>query len=127
MKVLLIDDEEDIRKIAKLAMEVVGHSQVTAAASASEGIALAKMNSPDVILMDMMMPGMDGLTALAEIQKIPQLANIPILFMTAKVQQIEINNYLARGAIGVIQKPFDPMMLCDQICILLNNDPVESN
>lgn len=111
MKVLLVDDEPDIRKIGRLSLEGVGKMHAILAASAPEGIALARSEKPDVILMDMMMPGMDGAMALAELKSTPELASIPVIFMTAKVQRSEVDHYLRLGAIGVIQKPFDPMTL----------------
>ena len=115
MKVLLVDDEEDIRKIGRLSLEAVGKFQTVMAAGALEAIALARAELPDLILMDMMMPGMDGLEALATLKSIPELQHIPVLFMTAKVQRHEIDHYLRVGAIGVIQKPFDPMTLPGEI------------
>ncbi len=111
MKVLLVDDEDDIRKIGRLSLEAVGRCETLVASSAGEALDLAKASRPDVILMDMMMPGMDGLAALAELQRTPELAAIPVVFMTAKVQASEVEHYLAVGAIGVIRKPFDPMTL----------------
>jgi two-component system, OmpR family, response regulator len=120
MKVLLIDDEEDIRKIGRLSLEAVGKFETVVAATAAEGIALAKASPPDLILMDMMMPGMDGLAALAELQATPGLASVPVLFMTAKVQREEIEHYVSVGAIGVIQKPFDPMTLPAEIRKILD-------
>jgi len=115
MKILLVDDEEDIRKIGRLSLVGVGKFQACVAASAAEAIELARTEHPDLILMDMMMPGMDGLAALAELQRIPELKTIPVLFMTAKVQRSEVDRYLKVGAIGVIQKPFDPMALPGEI------------
>jgi CheY-like chemotaxis protein len=115
MKVLLVDDEEDIRKIGRLSLEAVGKFKVMMAASASEALSLARSEPPDLILMDMMMPGMDGLSALAELQRDAALKAIPVLFMTAKVQRSEVDHYLSVGAIGVIQKPFDPMTLPAEI------------
>ena len=115
MKVLLVDDEEDIRKIGRLSLEAVGRFQTLVASSAREGIALAAAELPDLILMDMMMPNMDGLAALAELRRRPELRHIPVVFMTAKVQPFEVAHYLAMGAAGVIQKPFDPMMLPDEL------------
>jgi len=115
MKVLLVDDDDDIRKIGQLSLEAVGKFQTSSASSAAEGLALAKSTPHDVILMDMMMPGMDGLQALAEIRRMPELANTPVIFMTAKVQRNEVAGYIAKGAAGVIHKPFDPMTLPDEI------------
>lgn len=115
MKVLLVDDEEDIRKIGRLSLEAVGRFQVLVASSAREGIELAAAEIPDLILMDMMMPNMDGLAALAELRRRPEMCHIPVVFMTAKVQPFEVAHYLEMGASGVIQKPFDPMTLPDEL------------
>ncbi len=123
MKVLLVDDEEDIRKIGRLSLEAVGKFKVMLAASASEALSLARSDPPDLILMDMMMPGMDGLSALAELQSDAALNAIPVLFMTAKVQRSEIDHYLSVGAIGVIQKPFDPMTLPAEIKRIMDARP----
>ncbi len=119
MKVLLVDDEDDIRKIAKMSLEFVGHFETVAVASAPEAIELARRDRPDLILMDMMMPGMDGLAALDEIRRTPELDAVPVMFLTAKVQRTEVERYLACGALGVIQKPFDPMTLPTEIRRLL--------
>lgn len=115
MKVLLVDDEEDIRKIGRLSLQSVGKFETVLASSAAEAIALARSERPDLILMDMMMPGMDGLEALAELKRLPELKAIPVLFMTARVQRDEVEQYLRLGAIGVVQKPFDPMLLPSEI------------
>ena len=119
MKVLMVDDEEDIRKVGRLSLESVGQFTTAVAASAEEGLGVAESFQPDVILMDMMMPGMDGLEALASILSNDRLRHIPVVIMTAKVQRAEIALYLQRGAIGVIQKPFDPLTLPDQLRELL--------
>jgi CheY-like chemotaxis protein len=111
MKVLLVDDEEDIRKIGRLSLSAIGHFDTRVASSAAEALAMARAERPDVILMDMMMPGMDGLAALAEMQSDPSLTEIPVVFMTAKVQRHEVDHYLSVGAAAVIGKPFDPMTL----------------
>lgn len=115
MKVLLVDDEDDIRKIGALSLRSVGRMECLTAATAEEGLVLARAHQPDVILMDMMMPGMDGLGALAALRADEALRGVPVIFMTAKVQRREIEHYLEVGASGVIQKPFDPMRLADEI------------
>jgi CheY-like chemotaxis protein len=120
MKVLLIDDDEDIRKVGRLSLEAVGRFQTAIAASAREGIQVAAMDRPDLILMDMMMPGMDGLTALHEIHQTAGLEAVPVVFMTAKVQRSDIDRYVALGAAGVIRKPFDPMTLPEEIRAILD-------
>jgi len=121
VKVLLIDDDDDIRKIGKLSLEIVGKHDVSTAASALEGLRAAQLDRPDVILMDMMMPGMDGLAALSELQRSPSLKDVPVLFMTAKVQRSEVQRYVALGAVGVIPKPFDPMKLPGELHRLLES------
>ena len=121
MKILLIDDQEDIRKIGKMSLETVGKFAVVTAASALDGLQAASADRPDLILMDMMMPGMDGLSALAELQRSPTLRDIPVVFMTAKVQRSEIAHYLSLGAAGVIPKPFDPMTLASQVRAFLDD------
>ena len=115
MKILMIDDEEDIRKVGLLSLERVGKFAVRQAASASEGLAVAREDPPDVILLDVMMPGMDGPQTLMELRKDPALQSIPVIFLTAKVQPQDVERYLGLGALGVIQKPFDPMSLPAQI------------
>lgn len=119
MKVLLIDDEEDIRKVGQLSLEAVGHFETFLANSGRAGLELAAAGRPDVILLDMMMPGMDGMTVLAELKATADLEAIPVIFMTAKVRREEVARYLAAGASGVIQKPFDPMTLPDEIRAIL--------
>ena len=111
MKILLIDDDPDIRKIAKFALEVIGKHTVVMAMTALDGIALAASERPEVILLDMMMPGMDGVAAIAELRRDPALAPIPVIFMTASVHRFESNSYKDLGAAGVINKPFEPTAL----------------
>jgi CheY-like chemotaxis protein len=111
MKVLLIDDEEDIRKIGRLSLERVGKHETFTAASPDEGLDLARRHLPDLILLDMMMPGKDGLTTLAELRRSPETAGIPVVFLTASSQHQEVDRFLAAGALGVIQKPFNPLEL----------------
>ncbi len=112
-KILYVEDEEDIREVAKLALEAVGGFEVKLCGSGTDALQEALLFSPDLILLDVMMPGMDGQTTFQELRKIPQLANTPIIFMTAKVQ--EVARYKEMGALDVIAKPFDPMILSDQI------------
>jgi CheY-like chemotaxis protein len=113
-RVLLVDDEPDIRKIGALSLQAVGGWEVLLAANAEEGLALARQR-PDVVLLDVMMPGMDGPTLLKHLRQLPEGVDIPVVFMTAKVQRIEMERYLSLGALGVIQKPFDPMTLPEEV------------
>ena len=114
-RVLHVDDEPDIREIAKLALESIGGYVVESCGSGREALEKAPGFAPDIILLDVMMPGMDGPTTFQEFRRIPDLANTPVIFMTAKVQSREIDEYLDLGAAGVITKPFDPVTLCGEI------------
>lgn len=113
--ILLIDDEPDIRTIGTLSLERVGGFAVHAAESGAVGIDLARRVAPELILLDVMMPGLDGPATLARLRADPGLAAIPVVFMTAKVQPDEVERYMALGVAGVIPKPFDPMTLPEQI------------
>ena len=109
--VLLIDDEPDIRRIGELSLARVGGLTVHLASSGQEGVDAAARVQPDVILLDMMMPEMDGRATLAALKARADTAAIPVVFMTAKAQRQEVELFRALGAAGVITKPFDPMTL----------------
>ena len=113
--VLLVDDDEDLRLIGKLALADVGGWQTWLAGSGAEAIELARANVPDVILLDMMMPEMDGRAVFEQLLADDATSTIPVIFMTAKVQDHEVAEYLELGAAGVIGKPFDPLSLADQV------------
>ncbi len=115
MTILYAEDEEDIRSIAQIALEDIGGFQVRYCTDGSEIIKATQDFIPDLFLLDVMMPKMDGPTALSELRKIPKFADIPAIFMTAKIQGKEIDEYKSIGAIDVIAKPFDPMILADTI------------
>lgn len=119
-KVLLVDDEPHIRRIGELSLKKVGNWKVTLAANGSEALEAAERESPDVILLDVMMPGMDGAETLKRLRSNELTAKIPVIFMTAKVQNHEVDRYRGAGAVGVIPKPFDPMTLPSQIVQILS-------
>lgn len=119
--IFCIDDEEDILEIAKLCLEMVAGFQVTCCNNAAHAIEKIRQAKPDLILLDMMMPGMDGATALGVLRNDPELSHIPVIFMTARVQQSEISEYIDKGAAGVLPKPFDPMKLSEQITTIWDN------
>ena len=108
---LLVDDEPDIRKIGAMSLERVGKWKVRVAASGADALRLALESPPDVIVLDVMMPGMDGPATLAALRADPRTAKVPVVFMTAKVLGHEVVGWLALGAAGVVRKPFDPMTL----------------
>ena len=114
-KILLIDDDPDLRLIGRLSLTRIGKWEVVEAESGSQALEQARAEQPDLILLDVMMPGMDGVTTLTELRKEPATAEIPVIFMTAKAQPHEIARYHELGAAGVITKPFDPMELPDRI------------
>lgn len=113
--VLLVDDEPDIRRIGELSLRGVGRLEVLLASSGAEAVELAARAQPDVILLDVMMPGMDGPSTLAALRARPETAQIPVVFVTAKVQRREVDHYRALGAAGVVAKPFDPMTLAADV------------
>lgn len=113
--VLLVDDEPDIRKIGAMSLRAVGRFDVRVAGSGSEALDALETLTPDVILLDVMMPGLDGLAVFDRVRQIDRLNHVPVLFLTASVQPHEVQEYLRRGARGVIAKPFDPMTLPTEV------------
>lgn len=113
--ILCVDDDEDILDITKMCLEMVGGLTVTCCNSGAKAIQLIREEKPDLILLDVMMPEMDGPTTLIELRKKPTLDQTPIVFMTARVQPAEVQAYQALGASAVVPKPFDPMKLAEQI------------
>ena len=114
-RVLIIDDEEDIRQVAALSLETVAGWDVLMANSGANGIARAEEEQPDAILLDVMMPGMDGPTTFQQLQKNPATASIPVVLLTAKVQAADKKRFSDLGVAGVLFKPFDPLTLAQQI------------
>ena len=112
---LFVEDEPDIQQVARMALELAGGFTVEVCSSGPEALERAPGFAPQLFLLDVMMPGMDGPTTLAELRQLPQLAATPVIFMTAKVQPAEVAQYRELGAIDVIAKPFDPMKLADTI------------
>jgi CheY-like chemotaxis protein len=112
---MYVEDEPDIRAVARLALELVGGFTVKVCSSGEEALHEAEAFAPEIILLDVMMPGMDGPTTLKSLRALPTLATVPVAFMTAKVQPTEIAHYKALGARDVIPKPFDPMTLASQV------------
>ncbi len=114
-RILYVEDEPDIQAVAKIALETVGGFELKVCSSGEEAIQDPVGFGPDLILLDVMMPGMDGPTTLGELRKIPELVETPVIFMTAKVQPQEVEHFKSLGAIEVIAKPFDPMTLAQTI------------
>lgn len=114
-RILYVEDEPDIQAVAKLALEMVGGFTVKVCSSGAEAVRDAAGFQPDMILLDVMMPEMDGPTTLQALRAQPELSETPVAFMTAKVQTAEVEHYKSLGARDVIAKPFDPMKLADQV------------
>lgn len=123
-RILLIDDEDDIREVASLTLEATAGWEVVSADSGRSGIEAALADRPEAILMDVMMPEMDGPTTFREMQKIPELADIPVILLTAKVQGVDQRRFADLGVAAVLFKPFDPMTLAQQIADVLKWETV---
>ncbi|MBN9395843.1 MAG: response regulator [Candidatus Melainabacteria bacterium] len=119
MRVLIIDDEEDTRSIASMSLSILGGLEVIEAENGQEGIKKASVERPDVILLDMMMPIMDGPSTLEALRTNVATANIPVIFLTAKAMTSEIERLRRMGAKGVLTKPFDPTTLANQMKAIL--------
>jgi two-component system OmpR family response regulator len=113
--ILCIDDEADILEVAQLSLEMVGGFKVTCLTSGRDAIDQAAAIKPDLILLDVMMPQLDGPSTLTALRTQARLQHVPIVFMTARVQPAEVQRYLDLGAAGVTAKPFDAMALPGQI------------
>ena len=110
-KILYVDDEDDIREIALMALELDPGFEAKSCASGAEALRIVREWAPDIILLDVMMPGMDGPATLRQLIEEHGAALPPVLFCTARLQASDIQSYLALGAKGVITKPFDPIAL----------------
>ena len=115
MKILYVDDEDDIREIAQLSLELDEDFNVRCCPSGASALETAPDYMPDMILLDVMMPEMDGPETLTRLRAMPETSGIPIVFITARTQKHEIEHLKSIGALGVIAKPFDPMSLADQV------------
>ena len=118
-RILVVDDDELILEVAQMSLEMVGGWTVTTAADGQEGLERARADLPDAIVMDVMMPGMDGPTAALALRADPATAGIPIVLLTAKVQAAERAAMAALPVAGVVSKPFDPMQLPAELSALL--------
>lgn len=114
LSVILAEDDPDIQLVARLALKRVGFT-VRVASNGAEAVAMVREQPPDVILLDWMMPEMDGLQACSLLKADPATAHIPIIFLTAKTQDAEIQRGMSLGAAGYVTKPFDALTLGDQV------------
>ncbi|CAD5984742.1 Phosphate regulon transcriptional regulatory protein PhoB [Planktothrix tepida] len=119
-QILIVDDEPDVRAIAKLGLELGAGWQVITACCGEEALSLAANHQPDAILLDMMMPDMDGRVTLEYLKSNPHTQNIPVILVTAKAQQWERENFSGMEVAAVFAKPFRPLKLAEQISQALN-------
>lgn len=115
MRVLIIDDEDDIRRIASISLSKLGKMDVVEAGSGTEGLKKAREGALDAILLDVMMPGLDGPSTLAALRSDPRTASIPVIFLTAKAMTPELERLNGLGVAAVLVKPFDPTTLSAQV------------
>lgn len=118
-KILIVDDEDDIRAVAQMSLEVVAGWTVVTAGSGSEALGIAAAEQPDAILLDVMMPDLDGPATLERLQADPATRLIPVVFLTAKVQAADQRRFATMSVAGVLAKPFDPMELPGQVAGVL--------
>jgi len=118
-KVLIIDDEDDIREVAQISLEIMAGLQVIVARTSREGIETAATEQPDAILLDVMLPDLDGLKTFEKLQANPQTKHIPVILLTAKVQTSDQMRFANLGIKAVITKPFKPNQLAQQLLIAL--------
>jgi len=117
--ILLVDDEQDIREVAALSLQAIGGWRVSSAADGGRALVMALAEQPDAILLDVMMPGLDGPATFKRLQDNPQTRDIPVIFLTAKAQSADRRRFAELGVAGTLTKPFDPMTLTDQIATIL--------
>lgn len=127
MKILLAEDEEDIQRVASLALKRGGECQVVLACDGEECLEMARREHPDVILLDVMMPKLDGFAVCQALKADPDIQNIPVIFLTASAQESQTQRGLAIGAIGYLHKPFDPLKLSQQVKELVAKAKRESS
>jgi two-component system OmpR family response regulator len=115
IRILLVDDEPDVREVVDVSLGLDPQFKTRACASGADALITAAEWSPSIILLDVMMPLMDGPTTLAKLRKNPRTAHIPVVFLTARTRADEIEQYTSLGAQGVLSKPFDPMTLAASV------------
>lgn len=119
-RILIIDNEQYIREVTQICLETVANWEVVCAESGSEGLVKAESEQPDAILLDVMMPDMDGLTTFQKLQENPATQHIPVILLTAKVQASDRRRYAEMGLTAAIAKPFEPLQLANQVAEALD-------
>jgi CheY-like chemotaxis protein len=124
-RILVIDNEPYIQEVTKICLQTVAGWEIVTASSGQEGLVKAELDQPDAILLDLMMPDMNGLDTFQALQNHPATQHIPVLLLSAKLQTNDYNSYSKLGVKGAIAKPFDPLQLASQIATTLgwNQEP----
>jgi CheY-like chemotaxis protein len=117
-RILIIDDEDDVREVASLALEISGDFEVATADGGLAGLKAAREGNPDIILLDVMMPEVDGPSTFRLLKQLEDTRSIPVIFVTAKVRASDRSRLTELGALGIIAKPFDPMRLADDVAAI---------
>jgi len=123
-RILVVDDEVDLRDLVQTCLEIMGGGQVVTAGSGIEALREAQEQKPDAIILDLMMPEMDGLATLHQLRSHDQTKQIPVVLLTAKGRAVASEQCLQLNVLGTIKKPFNPVKLADQIEALLNNGSI---
>jgi CheY-like chemotaxis protein len=118
-QILLVDDDRSIREVARASLELVGGYEVVTASSGEECLELSRLQPPEAILLDVMMPGLSGPATFARLQEQAETRHVPVVLLTAKTQEADRRHFAELGVAGVLSKPFDPMRLPGQIAELL--------
>lgn len=118
-RIMIVEDDDGVRKIAVFSLERLGGYQVCAVSGGREAVAQAKAFRPDLFVLDVAMPEMDGPSTLIELRKSPDMAQVPAVFLTASTQPRNVSRLLDVGALDVIAKPFDPKHLCERVAAVL--------
>lgn len=118
--ILVVEDEASLRLVIQITLERLGGWSVLTAASGRDGVSQAQQVHPDVILLDVMMPDMDGLEVLQQLRSQPQTSRIPVILLTAKIMPISREEQTQLGVSGIIAKPFDPLQLSQQVAKFLH-------
>jgi two-component system alkaline phosphatase synthesis response regulator PhoP len=118
-RILIIDDEPDIREATQLCLEIAKGWEVLTAASSQEGLEKAALEQPDAVLLDVMMPDMDGIATFERMRADPVTQHIPVILLTAKAQPADYRQYVQMNVSAIITKPYDPLTLADQIAEIL--------
>jgi len=113
--IVCVDDEDDILEIVKMCLELGTEAKITCLSSGKQALTDLPNLEPDLVMLDVMMPQMDGPATLSALRATTELKSLPVIFMTARVRQSEVGEYLNLGAIGVVPKPFDPTTLAAEV------------